>query len=98
MISLIFHYHYQWNKIDERQRNEVALLEHLDYIEALFSRDPGRIEMACKSHLKSARKTLLASIEAPAAAIRPEGQREPEGRPADSFLTARDEKPNQPKL
>ena len=63
VISLIFHYHYQWNKTDERQRNEVALLEHLDYIEALFSRDPGRIEMACKSHLKSARKTLLASID-----------------------------------
>ena len=62
VISLIFHYHYQWNKIDERQRNEVAILEHLDYIEALVSRDPGRIEMACKSHLKSARKTLLASI------------------------------------
>ena len=62
VISLIFHYHYQWNKTDERQRNEVALLEHLDYIEALVSRDPGRIEMACKSHLKSARKTLVASI------------------------------------
>ena len=63
VISLIFHYHYQWNKTDERQRNEVAILEHLDYIEALFSRDPGRIELALKSHLKSARKTLLASIE-----------------------------------
>jgi DNA-binding GntR family transcriptional regulator len=63
VISLIFHYHYQWNKADERQRNQAAILEHLDYIEALFSRDPGRIEMACKSHLKSARKTLLASID-----------------------------------
>ena len=65
LISLIFHYHYQWNKVNERKRNQAAILEHLDYIEALFSRDPGRIELACKSHLKSARKTLLASIEAP---------------------------------
>ena len=70
VISLIFHYHYQWNKIDERQRNEAALLEHLDYIEALFSRDPSRIEITCKSHLKSARKTLLASIEAAPPAAR----------------------------
>ena len=96
IISLIFHYHYQWNKRDERQRNEVALLEHLDYIEALFSRDPSRIEITCKSHLKSARKTLLASIEAapPAArsGLKAGGSRE---AAADSFLTGRDEKPKQ---
>jgi DNA-binding GntR family transcriptional regulator len=65
IISLIFHYHYQWNKVDERERNRAAIHEHLDYIEALFSRDPRRIELSCKSHLNSARKTLLASIEAP---------------------------------
>jgi hypothetical protein len=28
IITLIFHYHYQWNK-QERQRNEVAIREHL---------------------------------------------------------------------
>jgi DNA-binding GntR family transcriptional regulator len=66
IISLIFHYHYQWNKADERERNRAAIYEHLDYIEALFSRDPKRIELTCKAHLNSARKTLLASIEAPA--------------------------------
>ena len=62
IISLIFHYHYQWNKVDEKQRNRAAIMEHLDYIEALFSRDPKRIELTCKTHLNSARKTLLASI------------------------------------
>jgi DNA-binding GntR family transcriptional regulator len=65
VISLIFHYHYQWNKVDERERNRVAIHEHLEYIEALFSRDPRRIELSCKTHLNSARKTLLASIGAP---------------------------------
>ena len=67
VISLIFHYHYQWNKIDERVRNRAAILEHLDYIEALFSRHPKRIHLACMAHLNSARKTLLASIGAVAA-------------------------------
>jgi DNA-binding GntR family transcriptional regulator len=62
IISLIFHYHYQWRKVDERERNEAAIREHLDYIEALFTRDPERIEAACRRHLGSARKTLLASI------------------------------------
>jgi DNA-binding GntR family transcriptional regulator len=62
IISLIFHYHYQWNKIDEKERNYVALHEHLEYIEALRSRDVKRVVVACKRHLSSARKTLLASI------------------------------------
>lgn len=28
IITAIFHYHYQWNKQDERQRNEAAIREH----------------------------------------------------------------------
>ncbi len=66
IISLIFHYHYQWNKVDEKQRNKAAIMEHLEFIEALFDRDQKRIEQACKRHLNSARKTLLASIKVPA--------------------------------
>lgn len=61
VITLIFHYHYQWNKRDERQRNEVAIGEHLDYIDALVSRDTARIEHACRVHLSSARDTLIRS-------------------------------------
>ena len=62
VIAMIFHYHYQWNKVGERQRNTVALSEHLAYIAALKSRDPARVEAACRKHLESARHTLLASI------------------------------------
>lgn len=61
VMSMVFHYHYQWRKHDERQRNEVAILEHLAYIDALFSRDPVAIETACRTHLLSARATLLRS-------------------------------------
>ncbi|TKB29925.1 MAG: GntR family transcriptional regulator, partial [Mesorhizobium sp.] len=32
VIAMIFHYHYQWNKAQERERNEVAVQEHLAYI------------------------------------------------------------------
>ena len=59
IITFIFHYHYQWNKRDERQRNEVAIREHLAYIEALTKRDRSNIETACRAHLASAKKTLL---------------------------------------
>jgi DNA-binding GntR family transcriptional regulator len=59
LITLIFHYHYQWNKQDERQRNEVAIREHLVYIEALFGQNASMVELACRAHLASARQTLI---------------------------------------
>ncbi|MNL48393.1 putative HTH-type transcriptional regulator YjjM [compost metagenome] len=62
IISIVFHYHYQWNKTNARQRNARALEEHLAYIEALRSHDPKRAEEACRRHLRSARETLLQSI------------------------------------
>ena len=61
LITLIFHYHYQWNKQDERQRNEVAIREHLTYIDALYSRNSSLVELACRAHLTSAKETLMRS-------------------------------------
>jgi DNA-binding GntR family transcriptional regulator len=61
VIALIFHYHYQWNKRDERQRIEVAIREHLTYIEALLSRSISMVELACRAHLGSARATLVSA-------------------------------------
>jgi DNA-binding GntR family transcriptional regulator len=65
VITLIFHYHYQWNKQDERPRNEVAIREHLAYIDALLSHDAAAVEIACRTHLASAKLTLLRSIAKP---------------------------------
>ncbi|MDP5217319.1 GntR family transcriptional regulator [Ruegeria sp. 2205SS24-7] len=64
IISLIFHYHFQWNKEDERTRNEAAIHEHLDYIEALRSRDVTRAEKAAKRHLGTSAQTLVRSLKA----------------------------------
>jgi DNA-binding GntR family transcriptional regulator len=61
IITLIFHYHYQWNKQDERQRNEVAIREHLTYIEALLNRNPAIVQLACRAHMASAKETLMRS-------------------------------------
>lgn len=63
IITFVFHYHYQWNKKDERQRNEAALIEHLDYIAALKERDVRKIKGACRRHLASAKRTLLLATE-----------------------------------
>lgn len=61
IISMIFHYHYQWSKQSERQRNEVAIEEHLAYIEALTARDTAATERWCRAHLASAKETLIRS-------------------------------------
>jgi DNA-binding GntR family transcriptional regulator len=62
LISMIFHYHYQWNKRDEKQRNIAAMREHLIYIEGLESRDRARAMEGCRAHMTTARATLMASI------------------------------------
>ena len=64
IITLIFHYHYQWNKRDERQRNQVAIREHLTYMDALVSRNSSMVELACRAHLASAKETLMRSSSA----------------------------------
>jgi DNA-binding GntR family transcriptional regulator len=63
IITMIFHYHYQWNKHDERARNEVAAQEHLAFIDALQACDMRRSERACALHLASARETLMRSLQ-----------------------------------
>ena len=64
VISLVFHYHFQWNKSDERVRNENAIREHLDYIDALRSRDLNSAQAAAKRHLSTSKQTLVSSLKA----------------------------------
>lgn len=62
VISLIFHYHYQWDKQLERDRNEAAIKEHRWIIAAMKSRDPAAAEAAVRVHLATSKETLLASL------------------------------------
>jgi DNA-binding GntR family transcriptional regulator len=64
IISLVFHYHYQWNKTNERERNESAIQEHLALITALRSRDADKAEAAARRHLATSKQTLMSSFEA----------------------------------
>ena len=64
LISLIFHYHFQWNKSDERVRNECAIHEHLVYIDALLCRNTSKAAAAARNHLATSKMTLVNSIKA----------------------------------
>lgn len=62
VISLIFHYHYQWDKTMERFRNEAAIKEHLTLIAALMARNGPEAEAAARTHLATSKETLLSSM------------------------------------
>lgn len=62
VISLVFHYHFQWDKSDERDRNLVAIHQHLRVIEALQQRNEADALAAARTHLQSSKQTLLASL------------------------------------
>lgn len=62
IVSMVFHYHYQWDKRDEVPRNRYALQEHLAILRALTERDVPKALAAMRTHLHSARSTMLRSI------------------------------------
>jgi DNA-binding GntR family transcriptional regulator len=62
VISLIFHYHYQWDKTEERNRNEAAIREHLRIIDALEQGQTEAAITAASAHLTTSKGTLLTSL------------------------------------
>ena len=62
LVSVIFHYHYRWNKVDERDRNLTAAHEHLVILDAVAAGDRGAAEAAFEAHLATARQTLMRSV------------------------------------
>ena len=62
VISLIFHYHYMWDKTEEKVRNAAAIDEHIAIIDALEARDAEAAQAAALRHLRTSRTTLLSSL------------------------------------
>ncbi|WP_068545198.1 GntR family transcriptional regulator [Thalassotalea crassostreae] len=61
VVSLICHYHYQWNKGDEFERNVVALKEHVEIMTQLLAHNTSGVIAAMETHLNTSKKTLLRS-------------------------------------
>ncbi len=61
VVSLICHYHYQWDKHDEYERNFVAINEHIEILIQLLAHNTSGVINAMEVHLNSARDTLLGS-------------------------------------
>lgn len=67
LVSLVFHYHYQWDRREEMPRNGRAVEEHLVLLRALARRDRGAALAAMTEHLDSARSTMLDALDKRAA-------------------------------
>lgn len=63
IISVIFHSHYQWDESDLKQRNIVALEEHMAILTAIISRND--VEASCElhRHLATAKQSMIRSIK-----------------------------------
>lgn len=62
IISVIFHSHYQWDETDLKQRNIVALEEHMAILTALISRQDVEALCALHNHLGTAKTSMIRSI------------------------------------
>jgi DNA-binding GntR family transcriptional regulator len=67
IVSFVFHYHYMWDKVDERERNEVASHEHLKILRALKARRFDAARARLIDHLRTSRRTLEHSLITPVA-------------------------------
>jgi DNA-binding GntR family transcriptional regulator len=61
-VSMVYHYHYQWDKRDELPRNQHAVQEHLAILRPLANGDVPAALAAMRRHLHSSRSTMLSSL------------------------------------
>ena len=62
IISVIFHFHYQWDESDLKQRNIIAIDEHMTILSALICRSDLDATLALCNHLNSAKQSMIRSI------------------------------------
>ncbi|KEA51107.1 MULTISPECIES: GntR family transcriptional regulator [Mangrovibacter] len=63
IISVIFHFHYQWDESDLKQRNIVAVDEHMTILSAMICGDDLAASRALRNHLNTAKVNMIASLQ-----------------------------------
>ncbi len=63
IISVIFHCHYQWDESDLKQRNIIAIDEHMTILSALICRSDLDAVLALRNHLDTARQSMIRSVK-----------------------------------
>nr|WP_314263090.1 GntR family transcriptional regulator [uncultured Moellerella sp.] len=63
IITVIFHFQYQWDESDLRERNILAIEEHMTILSALISRNDLVAMNELRRHLDTAKRTMINSIQ-----------------------------------
>ncbi|HFZ8994907.1 TPA: FCD domain-containing protein [Citrobacter freundii] len=63
IISVIFHFHYQWDERDLKQRNIIAIDEHMTILSALICRSDMDATRALHNHLNTAKQSMIRAIK-----------------------------------
>jgi DNA-binding GntR family transcriptional regulator len=62
IISFVFHYHYQWDKRDEKQRNNDAIDQHIEIISKMLMNDYQGATICLEKHLNTAKQSLKKTV------------------------------------
>lgn len=62
LISVIFHFHYQWDSRDLKERNSIAVSEHIAVLNAILQRNEAQAIAALCKHLNTAKASMRESI------------------------------------
>ena len=62
IISVVFHFHYQWDESDLRDRNILAIEEHMAILSAMICRNDLSATNELRRHLNTAKNSMVRSI------------------------------------
>lgn len=63
IISVIFHFHYQWDGSDLKQRNITAIDEQMSILSTLICRSDLGANLALCNHLNAAKQSMINSLK-----------------------------------
>lgn len=62
MVTIIFHFHYQWDDSDLRERNVLAIEEHMTILSAMISHNDLQAMNELRNHLNTAKLSMVRSL------------------------------------
>lgn len=62
LISVIFHFQYQWGERDLKERNALGIEEHMAILSAMISRNDLMAMNELRRHLETAKRTMMSSM------------------------------------
>ncbi len=67
IISVIFHFHYQWDETHLKQQNIISIEEHMAILSALICRNDQAAARELHRHLETAKQAMIRSLKQDAA-------------------------------